>query len=80
MDSFDTKGKPKFEIEYSSSQDSSMNNSEIISESELPDSSIVGNYGSSDDDGIVDLMKKTGLGPFDFKSRYATYENLSLLP
>ena len=75
LDNFDER-KPPFEIEYSSSQDSSTNNSE------LPDSPIVGNYGSSDEDRIVDLMKRTAFssqGP-GFESRYRTYENLSLLP
>ena len=75
MDNFD-KRKPTVEIEYSSSQDSSTNNSE------LPDSPIVGNYGSSDEDRIVDLMKRTAFssqGP-GFESRYRTYENLSQLP
>ena len=50
--------------------------------SELPDSPTVGNYGSSDEDGIVDLMKRTPFssqGP-GFKSKDRTYENLSLLP
>ena len=75
LDNFDER-KPPFEIEYSSSQDSSTNNSE------LPDSPIVGNYGSSDEDRIVDLMKRTAFssqGP-EFESRHRTYENLSLFP
>ena len=75
LDNFDER-KPTIEIEYSSSQDSSINNSE------LPDSPIVGNYGSSDEDKIVDLMKRTAFssqGP-GFESKYRTYENLSLLP
>ena len=45
----------------------------------VPDSPIIG---SSDEDKIVDLMKRTAFfsqGP-GFESRYQTYENLSLLP
>ena len=75
LDNFDER-KPTIELEYSSSQDSSTNNSK------LPDSPIVGNYGSSDEDRIVDLMKRTAFssqGP-GFESKYRTYENLSLLP
>ena len=67
LDSFDTKDK-KLESEYSSSQEGPSDRRE----SELLDSPIGENYGSSDDDGIVDLKKK--------KLRYRTCENLSLLP
>ena len=48
----------------------------------VPDSPIIGNYGCSDEDRIVDLMKRTTFssqGP-GFESKYRTYENLSLLP